>query len=78
MTRLSSQRRVELWHAQNNYLEAMRKEYPEGSEILFYRNPRQDTPHAGIVHYVESTSIIVRMPDRYKKKYWHIRHEQVV
>jgi hypothetical protein len=77
MTAILNQLRGELRVAQYNYVEAMRKAYPVDSEILFYRHPNQDIPYAGKVHYVDDTSIIVRMPDRYKKQYWHIRHEQV-
>jgi hypothetical protein len=74
---LLTQRRVQLKEAQDNYLDAMRKAYPVDSEVLFYRSSNQDIPYSGVVHYIDTQSIVVRMPERYKKQYWHIRHEQV-
>jgi hypothetical protein len=78
MKTLLNQRREQLKEAQDNYVEAMRKAYPVDSEILFYRHSNQDIPYSGVVHYIDTQSIVVRMPERYKKQYWHIRHEQAV
>jgi hypothetical protein len=78
MKTLLNQRREQLKEAQDNYVEAMRKAYPVNSEILFYRHSNQDIPYSGVVHYIDTHSIVVRMPERYKKQYWHIRHGQVV
>jgi hypothetical protein len=78
MTTILTTNREQLKEAQSNYLDAMRKAYPIDSEILFYRSTQQVIPYSGIVHYIDSQSIIVRMGDRYKKQYWHIRHENIV
>jgi hypothetical protein len=77
MKSLLTQRREQLIEARDNYVDAMRKAYPVNSEILFFRGSQQNTPYSGIVYYISSMSIVVCMGERYKKQYWHIRHEQV-